>query len=391
MDKPEIQTLNPDEFNLDALGFHGSYRPEDVTFLLQIDQIEPTPLAEKEYLIQSGQKHYSQMISVEHAPSPEHMRHFHYAFEQGAERLAADVQKIGNSLIARFKHQPIILISLVRAGVPLGVLLKHYIQQRQACKHYGLSIIRDRGIDFAALNAIIAKHGAENIVFVDGWTGKGAICRELTQNLADYPALFDAGWDIPRLVTLSDLGGYSWLSASCEDWLIPFGILGSVISGLTSRTILKETIDTHLAKEEYANPKNWHSCLVYQHLAEHDISVQFIDRILALIAQNPSAETAQWNNQIRMQQQKICLDTIDWISSTYSIQNINRIKPSIAEATRAVLRRVPERILIRDASNPHVQLLLHFAQEQNIPVDIIGKQLGPYHAVTLIKKVEKNK
>ena len=374
---------------LNTLGFHGSYRPQDVTFLLNIDDIEPTSLAEKEYLIQSGEKHYSQMISVEHPPSKEQMRHFQYAFEQGAERLACDVQKIANSLLSRFNNQPIILISLVRAGVPLGVLLKHTIEKHQPCVHYGISIIRDRGIDFAALHAIIDQPGAENIVFVDGWTGKGAICRELTQNLADYPAFFDPGWDIPRLVTLADLGGYSWLSASCEDWLIPFGILGSVISGLTSRTILKDHIDFEWAKKNCYEPKNWHSCLVYKDLAEHDISVDFIDKILNIIDQNPSTDLAHWNNQIRLTQQKICLDTIAWISDTYTVKNINHIKPSIAEATRAVLRRVPEKILIRDPANPHVQLLLHFAQEQNIPVDILGAKLGPYHAVTLIKKVEK--
>ena len=377
--------------SLKTLGFHGSYQPEDVTFLLNIDEIDPTPVAEKEYLIQSGKKHYSQMISVEHPPSDEQMRHFEYAFEQGAERLASDVQKIGNSLRNRFKNQPIILVSLVRAGVPLGVLLKHYIEKHQQCVHYGISIIRDRGIDIAALHAIIGQHGAENIVFVDGWTGKGAICRELTQNLADYPALFDPGWDIPRLVTLADLGGYSWLSASCEDWLIPFGILGSVISGLISRTILKDTIDFDLAKKNCYDPNNWHSCLVYQHLAQHDISVDFTDKILNIIQQNPHTDLANWNNHIRLKQQKICLDTIDWISDTYAIKNINHIKPSIAEATRAVLRRVPEKILIRDPANPHVQLLLHFAKQRNIAVDILGAKLGPYHAVTLIKKVEKNK
>lgn len=386
MDKDSTQNSK-----LTALGFHGSYRPQDVTFLLNIDDIEPTPLLEKEYLIQSGKKHYSQMISVEHPPSQEQMRHFHYAFEQGAERLADDVQKIGNSLLARFKNQPIVLVSLVRAGIPLGVLLKHYIEKKQPCAHYGISIIRDRGIDFAALNAIIDQHGADNIVFVDGWTGKGAICRELTQNLADYPALFDAGWDIPRLVTLADLGGYSWLTASCEDWLIPFGILGSVISGLTSRTILKSNIDLEIAKKNCYEPQYWHSCLVYQHLSQHDISVSFIDKILDIIAQKPSTHLVNWDNAFRLQQQKNCLDTIEWISETYTISNINLIKPSIAEATRAVLRRVPERILIRTPTNPHVQLLLHFAQEQRIPVDILGDQLGPYHAVTLIKKVEKNK
>ncbi|WP_457969324.1 cysteine protease StiP domain-containing protein [Acinetobacter calcoaceticus] len=377
--------------SLQTLGFHGSYRPEDVTFLLNIDEIDPTPVAEKEYLIQSGKKHYSQMISVEHPPSDEQMRHFEYAFEQGAERLASDVQKIGNSLMVRFPKQPIILVSLVRAGVPLGVLLKHYIHKHQDCEHYGISIIRDRGIDFAALQTIIEQHGAENIVFVDGWTGKGAICRELTQNLADYPALFDAGWEVPRLVTLADLGGYSWLSASCQDWLIPFGMLGSVISGLISRTILKDTIDFDLAKKNCYDPNNWHSCLIYQHLAQYDISVEFIDKILNLIQQHPHSDLANWNNHIRLKQQKICLDTIDWISETYAIKNINHIKASIAEATRAVLRRVPEKILIRDPAHPHVQLLLHFAKERNIAVDILGAKLGPYHAVTLIKKVEKNK
>ncbi|AMW77874.1 hypothetical protein AMD27_02505 [Acinetobacter sp. TGL-Y2] len=376
--------------HLDSLGIHGSYRPQDVTFLLNVNEIEPTSLVEKEYLIQSGKKHYSQMISVEHPPSKEQMQYFDYAFDQGAERLARDVQKIGNSLLSRFGNQPIVLVSLVRAGVPLGVLLKHYIGKNHRCFHYGISIIRDRGIDFAALHAIIDQHGAENIVFVDGWTGKGAICRELTQNLSDYLALFDPGWDIPRLVTLADLGGYSWLSASCEDWLIPFGILGSVISGLTSRTILKDDIDHDLAIKNCDDPQNWHSCLVYQHLRPHDISVVFIEKILKIIDLNPCTDVADWNNQIRLVQQKNCLDTIAWISNTYRIQNINLIKPSIAEATRAVLRRVPEKILIGDSANPHVQLLLHFAQEQNIPVDILGAKLGPYHAVTLIKKVEKN-
>lgn len=376
---------------LAELGFHGSYRPKDITFLMQIDHLQPTSVEEKEYLIQSEKMHYSQMISVENAPSDEHIRHYQHAFNYGAERLALEVQKLGNALLQRFDQKPIVFISLVRAGVPLGVLLKHYVEKSQHCYHYGISIIRDRGIDFGALQAIIEQHGCENIVFVDGWTGKGAICRELTRSLQNFPELFDSGWDIPRLVTLSDLGGYSWLSASCDDWLIPFGILGSVISGLTSRTILKESIDYQEAQMDYYNPQKWHSCLVYDHLQPYDLSVKFIQEILNLIDQHPTSATVEWNNIIRLKQQQQSLETIEWISSHYAIQNINHIKPSIAEATRAVLRRVPDRILLKDVTNPHVQLLLHFAQERQIPVDILGEKLGPYHAVTLIKKVEKNK
>ncbi len=54
--------------------------------------------------------------------------------------------------------------------------------------HYGISIIRDRGIDAAALDYIESRHGTKGIVFVDGWTGKGAITGELSRTLKDRPA-----------------------------------------------------------------------------------------------------------------------------------------------------------------------------------------------------------
>ena len=97
-----ITPLNP---ILSELGFHGSYRSEDVTFLMQIDDIQPTAVEEKEYLIQSGKMHYSQMISAEHPPTDEQMQHYQHAFEQGAQRLAEEVQKIGNSLMQRFPNK----------------------------------------------------------------------------------------------------------------------------------------------------------------------------------------------------------------------------------------------------------------------------------------------
>jgi hypothetical protein len=177
--------------------------------------------------------------------------------------------------------------------------------------------------------------------------------------------------------------------AGCEDWLIPFGILGSVISGLTSRSVLSEDISQSQMQDGCLNPDNWHNCAIYGHLKANDLSLQFILQILDLIQQKPHAEKAGWSNAIRSQQQQRSLNTVQWIAQHYGVDNINLIKPSIAEATRAVLRRVPERILIQDSAHPDVQLLLHFAQERAIPVDILGGQLGPYHAVTLIKKVEK--
>lgn len=370
-----------------SLGFSGSYHAEDVVFLLKKMDIQPTDVQEKERLIQSGQMHYSQMISLEKAPTKQHWSCFNQAMHLGAMRMAHDIQALANRLKQRFKDQPIVLISLVRAGVPLGVLLKKCISQSQTCFHYGISIIRDRGIDFAALEHIIQKHGLQSIVFVDGWTGKGAISQELQQSLQSYPELFEPNDPLPRLVTLTDLGGCAWLSASAEDWLIPSGILGSVVSGLISRSILIEDISIEVAKANPNQPDYWHGCIEYRHLETHDISNQFVDEIWKFIQNHPTQAISEWSLTKRQTQHQQCQKTIAYIAERYSITNINRIKPSIAEATRAVLRRVPERILLQNPNDEDTQLLRHFAQTHNVPIEVLGQNIAPYKAITIIKKM----
>lgn len=363
-----------------TLGFSGSYPAHEVRFLLNILQMQPTNIEEKEQLIQSGKKHYSSMLSAEHPPSATHLQHYDLAMQLGAARMAKEVQQLGNRLLELYAPEPIVLVSLVRAGVPLGVLLRDYLAAQVPCYHYGVSIIRDRGIDHAALDQIIRLHGAKNIVFVDGWTGKGAITRELGRSLQDYPELWDAQSGLPRLLVLSDLAGCAWLAASQDDWLIPSGVLGSVISGLISRSVLPE----------HAQQGTWHGCIQYHTLAEHDLSNSFIQQIRSHIQQQPEQHSCLWGNTQRQQQQQQSQHTIDWLMQHYRVEQVNHIKPSIAEATRAVLRRVPERILLKDADHPSTQLLRHFAEQQQVAIDVLGEQLGPYQAVTLIKTMPKD-
>ena len=76
---------------LQNLGFSGSYHHDDVIFLLQKLNLKPTANEEKEQLIQSGKKHYSQMIGDEQAPSKQHLALYEQALEQGAERFAREI------------------------------------------------------------------------------------------------------------------------------------------------------------------------------------------------------------------------------------------------------------------------------------------------------------
>ena len=80
-----------------------------------------------------------------------------------------------------------------------------------------MSIIRDRGLDPFALQYILQQHPHSPIVFVDGWTGKGAIYGELQRSLAkitdkrQQAQLFHQGDGVIPLVTLADPAGVAWL------------------------------------------------------------------------------------------------------------------------------------------------------------------------------------
>lgn len=361
----------PEALDLNAL--HGSYRPADVEFLLRPLQIEVTSAEEKERLIQSRQRHYSEMIGAENPPTPVHQQLFTEALAQNAQRMAEDVAALAAALDARYTGPSIALVSFVRAGVPLGALLRRALVDRgREVRHYGLSIIRDRGIDWVALEAVIARHGAANIVFVDGWTGKGAIAGELRRCLRGDSRFVGE----PPLVTLADPCGHAWLAPSSDDWLIPSGILGATVSGLISRTIWTED-------------GGYHGCMLYENLRPHDVTDYFVETVDALRRglTAPVAAAQPWSAEQRQALQGSARQTIDALAARFDIDNPNRIKPGIAEATRAVLRRVPESVLVRARGDQDVQLLLHLAASVGIEVEEAGAALGPYRAVTIIKRV----
>ncbi len=352
--------------------FSGSYDAHDVQFLLKPIEMEMTPIDQKEALIQSGKKHYSDMLSQEPAPTSWHLDLFARALDRGAARLANEVTQLACELANRFGDEPIILTSLVRAGVPLGVMLHQALRAMgKTSFHYGISIIRDRGIDTAALDIIESRHGTEGIVFVDGWTGKGAITGQLVRSLKGrngYP-------EQPRLVVLADPCGCSWLAASDDDWLIPFGIMGAPVSGLISRSVW--------------TTEGLHGCVVCEHLNEYECSRSLVETVadyrekldantLPALDWNMTANTGMWQKS---------RDVISLLADSYAVDSINRIKPGIAEATRAVLRRVPDHVFVRSVNDPDVELLVGLARDKGITVTEMGDALGQYRAVTIIKKV----
>jgi len=361
------------------LPFTGSYTLNDVQFLLKPMTMPDTPVYIKEALIQSGKKHYSEMLTHESLPPDDYLPLFYRAMTLNQDRLAEHLLLLAEDILTTRPHG-ITLVSLARAGTPVGVLLKHVLNRhfKIQVEHYSISILRDVGIDQNALRYILQNHAPESLVFVDGWTGKGVIARQLATSLQAF-AISD-GISIPaELYVLTDLSGWATVSASSEDYLIPSSILNATISGLVSRSVYDKN---------QANPSDFHGCLYYEQFARHDLSNYFIETILARVDRVRDVVGgrlgAHSNN--RHQLQTISRQFLHWVAERYGVAQHNYIKPGIGEATRVLLRREAQLLLLQDFDSEETLHLRWLAKSKSIPIAVF-KDL-PYRAAALIKEIE---
>ena len=359
--------------------FTGSYTPDDVQFLLKPMSMPDTPVHIKEALIQSGKKHYSEMLTHESLPPEDYLPLFYRAMALNQDRMAEHLLLLAEGILAT-RPQGITLVSLARAGTPVGVLLKHVLKRHYNIQvdHYSISILRDIGIDQNALRTILQKHTSESLVFVDGWTGKGVIARQLATSLQAF-AVSDGIPIPPELYVLTDLSGWAAVAASSEDYLIPSCILNATISGLVSRSFY----------DKYTtSPTDFHGCLYYEQFARHDLSNYFIKAILARVdvIQQVFRSGLGVRPSNRQQLQTLSQQFLLRIAERYGITHHNYIKPGIGEATRVLLRREAQLLLLQDLDSEATRHLHWLAESKSIPIAVI-KDL-PYRAVALIKEIE---
>jgi len=87
----------------------------------------------------------------------------------------------------------LVFAAILRAGVPVADWLCRMIPGSVAVS---LSLFVGLGIDKAALNQVRENYPSRKIVFVDGWTGRGGVARELAKlGIAPLAVLIDPwGW-----------------------------------------------------------------------------------------------------------------------------------------------------------------------------------------------------
>jgi hypothetical protein len=355
-----------------------SYAPDEVGWLLQdlSDVTLEAPTEEREEAIQSGGAHYAESLPVEYQPSPQYQELFQAALGTSAARIAQAVGAVTELVLAERSPRPV-LVSLARAGTPVGVLMRRWAQHRHGLDlpHYAVSIVRGRGIDANALRWLAAHHDPADVVFVDGWTGKGAITRELADAIREFESAEGVTGFDPEIAVLADPGSCVRTYGTREDFLIPSACLNSTVSGLISRTVLRSDL-----VGEY----DFHGAKFYRELAGSDVSVDFLDAVTAHFPDVTDAACAQAKELLAADRTPTWEGwaAVERISEEYEIHDVNLVKPGVGETTRVLLRRVPWKILARagaGADLDHVRLL---AQQRGVPVEEVDEL--PYTCVGLI-------
>ena len=348
----------------------GSYRDDEVSWLLtdlSSASLE-APVEEREEAIQSGRAHYAASLPVEYQPGPEYQELFAKALRTSAPALAHAVGLVTEMVLAERRRRPV-LVSLARAGTPIGILMRRWARDSHGLDlpHYTVSIVRGRGIDQVALAYLAAHHDPADVVFADGWTGKGAIARELSSALAQ--ANSSLGLPSGRgfsddLAVLADPGHCVRLFGTRADFLIPSACLNSTVSGLVSRTVLNDDL---------IRPGQFHGAKFYADLAEVDVSDRFldavseqfpavVDRVRAdLPSLRASERTPTWTGW----------ETVQRLAREYGVNDVNLVKPGVGETTRVLLRRVPWKILMRRDAVAGLEHVLVLAAQRHAEVELV--------------------
>ncbi len=103
--------------------------------------------------------HYAESLPVEYQPSEQYQELFHAALETSAARIAQAVGVVTETILAERSPRPV-LVSLARAGTPVGVLMRRWARYRHGIdvQHYAVSIVRGRGIDANALRYLADRY-----------------------------------------------------------------------------------------------------------------------------------------------------------------------------------------------------------------------------------------
>lgn len=294
---------------------------------------------------------------------------------RSARTIAHLVGVTAERVLAR-RGSGVVLVSAVRAGVPIGILMRRWYAFAHwlPVDHYAIGLRRDGGMDPVALRWLARHHNPARIQFVDAWTGKGGVAGEI-RTAIEAPGVPD-GFD-PSLAVLSDPGRCGDVYGTREDVLIPSACLNSLGTGLVSSPV---------PYHPDAGPGDFYGARFFREHSGMDVSGTFLDAVSAAFPAVAPAVAARWRDVPRAAgaSNGAGPEAAAWIARRYSRGHATpRVRPGIGETLRLLLGREPGRVLVNPAAEAELELVVMLAERRGLPVDEVPGL--PYACAGLIE------
>ena len=336
-----------------------SYDKNDVTMLIKdlTGKVVPVSVAEKDKRVEAGEFERSIMIK-EYPMAQEYEDYIMATMDNYIQKTAMAVAGVAEQIYAD-KGKDLVLVSIIRAGIPMAILIKRYLEHKYNVKvpHYAVSLVK--GLDDNAMKHILARHKAEGLQFIDGWTGKGTVTNELVESAKHYEGV-DAS-----LAVLSDVTGLAKYAGIREDFAVPSAPMNACATGLVSITIFNN---------ELVGPEDFHGAMYLEELEEHDHSREFIDKVTKYLYDDSLTVPKPTTSKIVLE----CPEVSKALG-----KDMKKLNPGINEAARAILRRNLEELLVCDKNDYDVQTIMHLAEMKGVPVR--EYPLKTYKAISVAK------
>ena len=305
---------------------------------------------------------------------------FKEALSASAQRVAYAVGLVTEHVLAR-RGQDAVLVSLAPAGTPVGVLMRRWAQRVHGLDlpHYAISLVHGRGIDQTALAYLAAHHDPARVMFVDGWTGTGAVTRELAASIEKANATLDAHLPSPfspELAALADPGRSVSIYGTREDYLIPSACLDSTVSGLVSRPVLDD---------DRVGPNDFHGAVFHAERAASDMSKRFVDTVAArfpivrtkvmldLEAHLGGDHTPTW----------VGWDAVEDVADKFGDGDVSLVVAGVNDTVRLLLHGEPAKILVNPARDADLAQVRKLAEAREVPLERVSDL--PYSCIGLLR------
>lgn len=329
-----------------------TYLDDDVR-LLYTDietRVVPMSLEAREQHIRRGFK-ACELLAEETVPTDLDINIYECAMKIYQKKVADAVQKIAECIYDKKKND-IVLVSLARAGISIGVLIKRYLDTKYMLNipHYGMSIVGTNGVDVNALKYILSRHDAGSLQFIDGWTGKGFVQKKLKEGLLFYPQIDS------KIAVLCDPGGITCLAGTHEDILVPSATLNSVVSGLLSRSV---------DNSKFIKNDEFFGAVCFSKMIDSDRTYDFIERISSCFDYSK-------NYYIHDDHIDNMHSTIESLIREYHLDNTGQIKPGLCETFRSINRKKPSFVLVSDLIDKELLNMIKVLGIQTIQCQNLG-------------------